>query len=101
MDLLGGLRSTMECERERELLLCFGRAEVRKKRQSTVGKEGEGYKYPKPQRSLKSWQCRGSSAVVPLCGSASLHVRHCRTRQDIKGMSEVLAILAVKLRVHV
>ena len=32
--------------RERELLLYFGRAEVRKKRQSTVGKEGEGYKYP-------------------------------------------------------
>ena len=33
---------------ERELLLCFGRAEVRKKMQSTIGKEGEGYKYPQP-----------------------------------------------------
>ena len=32
--------------REGELLLCFGYAEVRKKRQSTVGKEEEGYKYP-------------------------------------------------------
>ena len=31
MDLLEGLRSTMEGERE--LLLCFGRAKVRKKRQ--------------------------------------------------------------------
>ena len=30
--------------RERELLLYFGSAEMRKKRQSTVGKEGEGYK---------------------------------------------------------
>ena len=44
MDLLGTLRSTMEGERE--LLLYFGRPKVRKKRQSTVGKEGEGYKYP-------------------------------------------------------
>ena len=31
MDLLGGLRSTMKEERERELLICFGHAEVRKK----------------------------------------------------------------------
>ena len=46
IDLLGGLRSIMDGERVRELLLCFGHAEVRKKRQSTVGKEGEGYKYP-------------------------------------------------------
>ena len=35
IDLLGGLRSTMEGERE--LLLCFGHAEVRKKRQRAVG----------------------------------------------------------------
>ena len=44
MNLLGGLSSTMEGERE--LMLYFWCAEVRKKRHSTVGKEGEGYKYP-------------------------------------------------------
>ena len=44
MDLLRGLRSTMEGERE--LLLCFGHAEVRKKRQRAVVEEGEGYQYP-------------------------------------------------------
>ena len=32
--------------RKKELLLCFGHAEVRKKRQRAVGEEGEGYKYP-------------------------------------------------------
>ena len=46
MDLLVGLRSTMEGERE--LLLCFGRAEVRKKRQIAIGEEGERYIYPQP-----------------------------------------------------
>ena len=44
MDLLEGSRSLMEGERESPF--CFGRSEVRKKRQSTVGEEGEGYKYP-------------------------------------------------------
>ena len=34
--------------RERELLLYFGRAEVRKKRQCTIGEEGEEYRYPQP-----------------------------------------------------
>ena len=34
--------------RERELLLCFERAEVRKKRQMVVGEEGERYIYPQP-----------------------------------------------------
>ena len=70
MDLLGGLRSTMEGERE--LLLCFGHAEVRKKRQCTVGEEGEEYKCPNLQRSLKSWQCHGSNAAVPHYDNASL-----------------------------
>ena len=46
MDLLGGLRSTMEGERERELLLCFRHAQVRKKRKMAVGDEGERYIYP-------------------------------------------------------
>ena len=46
MDLLGGLRSTMECERERELLLYFGHAKVRKKRQIAVGEERKRYIYP-------------------------------------------------------
>ena len=46
MDLFGGLRSTMEGERE--LLLCFGRAKVRKKRKCTIGEEGEEYKNPQP-----------------------------------------------------
>jgi hypothetical protein len=43
MNLLEGLRSTMEGERE--LLLCFGCAQVRKKRQVPLGKEGERYIY--------------------------------------------------------
>ena len=33
-------------EEERELLLCFGRAKVRKKRQRAVGEERERYIYP-------------------------------------------------------
>ena len=41
MDLLEGLRSTMEGERE--LLLCFRCTQVRKKRLVTVGEEGERY----------------------------------------------------------
>ena len=53
IDLLEGSRSTME--EERELLFCFGRAGVRKKRKRAIGEEREGYKYPpSPQRSLKS-----------------------------------------------
>ena len=41
--------------REIELLLCFGRAQVRKKRHVTIEKERERYIYtPSPQRSLKS-----------------------------------------------
>ena len=35
-------------EGERELLLCFGHAEVRKKRQRAIGEEGERYIYPQP-----------------------------------------------------
>ena len=46
MDVLGGLRSTMEGERE--LLLCFVCAEVRKKRLRAVGEEGERYIYTPP-----------------------------------------------------
>ena len=38
----------MEGGRERELLLYFECAEVRKKRQIAVGKEGERYIYPQP-----------------------------------------------------
>ena len=43
---MGALRSTIEGERERELLLYFRRAKVRKKRQIAVGEEEDGYKYP-------------------------------------------------------
>ena len=53
--------------RERELLLYFGRAEVKKKRQSTIGKEGEGYKYPPAPNGHLSH------------GSAMAQVRQCRT----------------------
>ena len=54
-----------------------------------VGEEGERYKYPPvPNGHLSR-------------GSASLHVWHYRTKQDNKGKSEVLAILAVKLRIYV
>ena len=71
IDLLGGLRSIMEGERE--LLLYFGRVEVRKKWQSTVGEEGEGYKYPlapnghltHDSAAAEVWQCLSSSATVP------------------------------------
>jgi len=69
----------MEGERERALLLYFGCAKVRKKRQCTVGKEEEGYKYPPAPNGHLShgsvatqvWQCR--TAAVPLfkCGSAA------------------------------
>ena len=43
-------------ERERELLLCFGHAEVRKKRAGSLplGRKGKGIYTPGPQRSLKS-----------------------------------------------
>ena len=75
IDLLGGLRSTMEGERE--LLLYFRSAEMRKKRQSTVGKEGEGYKYPATPNGHLSH------------GSAMAQVRQCRTTQDSKGKIEV------------
>ena len=65
--------------RERELLLYFGRAEVRKKRQSTVGKEGEGYKYPPaPNVHLSHSSAMAQvrqfhTTAVPLfkCGSAA------------------------------
>ena len=70
-----GLRSTMEGERE--LLLCFGRAEVRKKRQRAIGEEEEGYKYPLAPNGHLS------------CGSAATQVRQCRTTQDSKGKNKV------------
>ena len=54
-----------------------------------VGEEGKMYKYPS---ALNGHLSRSS---------ASLHVRHCRTRQDSKDKSEVLAVLAVKLRIYV
>ena len=47
-----------------------------------TGEEGERYKYPpSPNGHLSR-------------GSASLQVRHCRIRQDNKGKSEVLSVLA-------
>ena len=54
-----------------------------------IREEGERYKYPQPQRLLKSRQCRGSSMVVLLsrCGTAA-------PGKITKGKSEVLAILA-------
>ena len=79
MDFLGGLRSTTEGERERELLLGFGHAQVRKKRQIAVGKDGERYKYPsapnghlsRDSAAAQVRQCR--TAAVPLfkCDSAA------------------------------
>ena len=87
MDLLGGLRSTMEGERE--LMLYFRCAKVRKKRHSTVGKEGEGYKYPQASNNHLSR------------GSAAAQVRQCHTTQDSKGKNEVQTVLAMNLRIHV
>ena len=81
MDLLGGLSSTMEGERERAPFL-FGRAGMSRRKKRDVGEEGDEYKYPlNPNGHL--------SAAVPHCGSASLQVRQCRTTQDSKGNSEV------------
>ena len=91
IDLLEGSRSLMEGERG--LLFCFGRAGVRKKRQSTIGEKGERYKYPLAPTISKV-------TAVPLSGCASLQVRHYHTRQDSMGKSKVMAILAVKLRIY-
>ena len=67
-----------------------------------VGEEGEKYKYPLAQWSLKSRQCRGSTAVVLLSGSASLLVQHCRTRPDNKvENSEQMVVLAEQVRMYV
>ena len=63
MDLLGGSRSTMEGEREAPFY--FGQAGVRKKRQSTVGEEGEGYKYLSAPNGHLS---RGSAASRKTAG---------------------------------
>ena len=76
MDLLGGLRSTMEGERESSCSI-FGCVEVRKKRQRAIGEKGEGYKYP---LSTNGHLSRGSAAA---------QVRQCRTMKDSKGKSEV------------
>ena len=44
MDLLGGLRSTMEGERG--LLFCFEPAGMSRSNKRDVGEEEDGYKYP-------------------------------------------------------
>ena len=56
-------------EREKGTLLFLDELNEWEREKRDVGEEGERYKYPQPQRSLKSWQCRGSSVVVPHCGS--------------------------------
>jgi len=79
LDLLGGLRSTMEGERAPFL---FGHAGINRRKKRAIGEEEDGYKYPlSPNDHLR--------AAVPHCGSASLQVRQCRTTQDSKGKSEV------------
>ena len=66
MDLLVGLRSTMEGERE--LFFCFGRAGMSRRKKMAVGKEEDGYKYPlSPNGHL--------SAAALHYDSASLQVR--------------------------
>ena len=80
VDLVGGLRSTMEGERE--LLFLFGCARISRRRKRDIGEEEDGYKYPlSPNGHL--------SAVVPHYGGAPLQVRQCRTVQDSKDKSEV------------
>ena len=87
MDLLGGLRSIMEGERE--LLFYFEPLGMNRSQKRDVGEEEDGYKYPlSPNGHLSH-------------GSVMAQVRQCRTRQDSKGKSEVLAIFAVNLRMHV
>ena len=44
VDLLGGLRSTMEGERE--LLFLFGYAGMSRRKKRDIGEEEDGYKYP-------------------------------------------------------
>ena len=43
MDLLGGLRSTMEGERE--FLFCFELAGMSRSQERDIGEEEDGYKY--------------------------------------------------------
>ena len=77
MDLLEGLRSTMEGERE--LLLCFGCAEVRKKRQRAIMEEGERYIYPQPSTDTAP---KGSGETKPVA------LRLGKTEPVASGMGE-------------
>ena len=73
----------MEERESTEKLFVVLKAGAKKK---TILRVRERYKYhPKPQRSDKSWQCRGLSTAVPFCGIVALQVRHCRTKPDSKG----------------
>ena len=85
MDLLGGLRSTMEGERESSFF-CFGRAGMSRRQKKDIGEEGKSINTPLPSNGHLSR------------GSTSLQVRYCHTRQDSKSKGGVLAVLAVKLR---
>ena len=87
-------------EREKGTLLFLDELNEWEREEPRWGGRGR-YKYPQPQRSHKSRQCRSSSAAVPHCDSASLQVRHYLTRQGSKGKSEVLAVLAELLRMYV
>ena len=55
-------------EGERELLLCFEHAEVRKKRQIAVGEEGKRYIYPQPSTVTA---LKGSGETKPVASRLS------------------------------
>ena len=72
MDLLESSRSLMEGERERELLFCFGRARMSRRKKIAIGEEEDGYKYPLSPNGHLS---RGSAALR-LCLSVGAALPH-------------------------
>ena len=59
-------------------------------RRETLGRKGKDISTPSPNGHVS----HGSSAALLHYDSASLQVWHYRTRQDSKGKSEALAVLA-------
>ena len=72
MDLLEGSRSLMEGEGERELLFCFGRARMSRRKKISVREEEDGYKYPLSPNGHLS---RGSAAPVKTARVRSVKFR--------------------------
>jgi len=86
IEKLESSRSPIE-EREKHFSVSAQAKWLRKKRE-TLGRKRKDINTPAPNSHLSH-------------GSASLQVWQCRTRQDCKGKSKVLAVLAAKLRIYV